>query len=125
MADGQVSSAVPACLGEPQTGSFVQGETKGLSLRSTRRRTSFRPDSKQLSGMRLEDLLKALEEQLVQPGADRAVERRAQRGVDPVQRRRAHRPSQRGLVADDRDEQGLHVPGRQGRERDAAQVGTR
>jgi hypothetical protein len=30
-------------------GAFVRGETKGLWLRGTHRRTTFRPDSKQLS----------------------------------------------------------------------------
>jgi hypothetical protein len=43
-------------------GAFVRGETKGLSLRGTHRRTTFRPDSKQLFGMRLEDTLNALED---------------------------------------------------------------
>jgi hypothetical protein len=43
-------------------GAFVRGETKGLWLRGTHRRTTFRPDSKQLSGMRLEDTLNALED---------------------------------------------------------------
>jgi hypothetical protein len=57
-----------------------------------------------------------------QPGTDRAVERRAQRGVDPVQRRRAHRAPEHGLVADDRAEHCLHVTRGEGSERDAAQV---
>ena len=57
-----------------------------------------------------------------QPGADRAVERRPQRRVDPVQCRRADRAAERGLVAGDRGEHGLHVPGRQSRQRDPAQV---
>jgi hypothetical protein len=43
-------------------GAFVRGQTKGLWLRGTHRRTTFRPDSKQLSGMRLEDTLNALED---------------------------------------------------------------
>ena len=43
-------------------GAFVRGETKGLWLRGTHRRTTFRPDSKQLSGMRLEDTLNPLED---------------------------------------------------------------
>jgi branched-chain amino acid transport system ATP-binding protein len=46
----------------------------------------------------------------------------AQRGVDPVQRRRAHRPAQHGLVADDRGEHRLHVAGRQSGEWDGPQV---
>jgi hypothetical protein len=42
--------------------------------------------------------------------------------VVPVQRRRAHRAPERRLVAGDRGERGLHVPGRQRRQRDDAQV---
>jgi hypothetical protein len=44
------------------SGAFVGGETKRLWLRGTHRRTTLRPDSKQLSGMRLEDTLNALED---------------------------------------------------------------
>jgi hypothetical protein len=43
-------------------GAFVRGETKGLWLHGTHLRSTLRPDSKHLSGMRLQDSLNALED---------------------------------------------------------------
>ena len=43
-------------------GAFVRGETKGLWLRGVHPRSTVRPDSKQLSGVRLQDSLNALED---------------------------------------------------------------
>jgi len=57
-----------------------------------------------------------------QPGADRGVQRRPQRGVDPPQRRRAHRTARRRVAADDPGEHALHISSRQLRQRDGTQV---
>jgi hypothetical protein len=43
-------------------GAFVRGETKGLWLHGTHLRSTVRPDSKNLYGMRLEDTLNALDD---------------------------------------------------------------
>jgi hypothetical protein len=43
-------------------GAFVRGDTRGLWLHGTHLRSTFRPDSKHLSGVRLEDSLNALED---------------------------------------------------------------
>ena len=48
-----------------------------------------------------------------QPAAHRGVQRRPQRGPDPVERRGRNRRPERLMLADDRGEHRLHVRGRQ------------
>jgi hypothetical protein len=57
-----------------------------------------------------------------EPGTHGPVQRGPQRGMDPPQRRRAHRAAQRRVTADDRGEHRLDIGGRQLRQRDTAQV---